>query len=332
MRIGRKGGVDGVPSGDYARSFMAASPSPVPSPDAAWHRAAESLAGLGYRLPDAPPPTGSWARIASAGKRPSNRSTAVRLSDDGAAVHLVDHVSGFSTTVRAAADAGPAPAELAEWRRRAARERAEADRRRERAGAFATRACERAWDGAVAAYGHPYLRSKGVAVTGLRVDSAGALLVPRLDLTGTLRSLQRIDADRGADGRFAKRYATGAPVAGTFFPIGAFSATGSAAVVEGLATGASVHAETGHPTLVAFDAANLGPVARGFAARWPRVALLVFGDDDRGTAGNPGRAKATRAAEASGARLELPRFCAACEPGRCSDFNDVAACRARRLA
>ena len=103
-------------------------------------------------------------------------------------------------------------------------------------------------------------------------------------------------------------------------------------VVEGLATGASVHAETGHPTLVAFDAANLEPVARGFAARWPRVALLVFGDDDRGAAGTPGRAKATRAAEASGARPEFPRFCAACEPGRCSDFNDVAACRARRSA
>ena len=99
--------------------------------------------------------------------------------------------------------------------------------------------------------------------------------------------------------------------------------------MEGLATGASVHAETGHPTLVAFDASNLGAVARGFAERWPRVALIVFGDDDRDVAGNPGRTKATRAARGAGARLELPRFCAGCAPGRCSDFNDVAACRSR---
>ena len=300
------------------------------APDVVWRRVAESFAELGYRLPDSPPPSGAWARIASSGKRDSNRSTAVRLSDDGRAVHLVDHASGLSTTVRGDDEPTSSVAELADLKRRTDRARAETERSRERARSVATRRCERAWDEALPTRGHPYLASKGVRVTGLRVDDGGALLVPRLDLTGRLRSLQRIAASEGPGAGFVKRYAPGAPASGTFFPIGTFSAAGSAAVVEGLATGASVHAETGHPVLVAFDASNLGAVARGFAARWPRVTLIVFGDDDRDAAGNPGRTKATRAAEAVGARLEMPRFCARCAPGRCSDFNDVAACRAGR--
>ena len=103
---------------------------------------------------------------------------------------------------------------------------------------------------------HPYLTRKGVKSYGLRVDSAGRLLIPLYDLDGNLRGVQRIDASG------EKRFTFGTDREGpTHFLIGQLEGAQIVAVVEGYATGATVHQATGWPVVVAFDAGGLEKMA-----------------------------------------------------------------------
>jgi len=70
------------------------------------------------------------------------------------------------------------------------------------------------------------------------------------------------------------------------------------------------------------DAGNLKAVATGARNRWPNVDIVVCGDDDRQTEGNPGSTNARAAAIAAGARYALPEWPPAA-PLNLSDFNDL---------
>lgn len=52
------------------------------------------------------------------------------------------------------------------------------------------------------------------------------------------------------------------------------------------------------------------------------MTLIVAGDDDRGTSGNPGRAAATNAADALGIGLVFPAWPEGA-PLTLTDFNDL---------
>lgn len=95
-------------------------------------------------------------------------------------------------------------------------------------------------------------------------------------------------------------------------------------VAEGYATAATAHEATGFPVAVAFDAGNLLPVAKALRGKYPQARIVVFGDDDAGTAQatgkNPGREKATAAARAVDGVAVLP---AGLPPGG-TDWNDLA--------
>lgn len=80
------------------------------------------------------------------------------------------------------------------------------------------------------------------------------------------------------------------------------------AQVEGYATGASIHQATQYPVAVAFDAGNMPHVARALRAAFPDTPLLMCGDNDRDTDGNPGLTKATEAAEAVQGIPVVPDF------------------------
>ena len=70
----------------------------------------------------------------------------------------------------------------------------------------------------------------------------------------------------------------------------------------------------------AMNAGNLLPVARAIRGKYPHDRIIVAGDNDRHTNGNPGRTKAIEAARAIGAEYSLPEF----PPGvDGSDFNDL---------
>lgn len=146
---------------------------------------------------------------------------------------------------------------------------------------------------------HPYLERKGVAAHGTRI-SRDKLVIPLRDAAGTLHSLQFITADGD------KKFLRGGRVEGCYCAIGDVPRD-VLCIAEGYATGASIHAATGHAVAVAFNAGNLESVARALRAKLSRsVHLVICADDDRHTPGNPGLTKANQAARAVGAVVAMP--------------------------
>lgn len=171
------------------------------------------------------------------------------------------------------------------------------------------------WEAATPAGDHPYLQHKAVRAYGVRVEG-DALLVPMRNADGKLHSLQTI-APSGT-----KRFMPGGRVRGCYHAIGWPS--GALIVCEGYATGATIHEATGQAVAVAFNAGNLEPVARALRAKFPCASILIAGDDDHRTAGNPGRKAAEQAALSVGGLAVLPLFPVP-RPARATDFNDLAA-------
>ena len=173
---------------------------------------------------------------------------------------------------------------------------------------------ERIWHAAPPAdQEHPYLARKGIAPHGLRVFK-GALVVPIRDAAGVLHSLQFI----GAGG--TKRFLKGGRVAGLHSLIGICDKV--VCIAEGYATGASIHAATGHAVAVAFNAGNLRPVAIATRQHHPDTRLIVCADDDADTPGNPGLTHARDAAHTASAFVAVPAF-GADRPADATDFNDL---------
>ena len=191
------------------------------------------------------------------------------------------------------------------------------EREQERVWAQAREQARKVWERARPARGHAYLEGKGVrAVEGLRADGQGHLLVPLVDGQNRIQTLQTIT------GTGQKRYFPGGKKQGAWFPIsGADSAI--LYICEGLATGLSIHGALDAPVWVAFDTANLLPVARAAREAWPDRQIVLCADNDRFTEGNPGMTKARAAAQAVGAKVVWPEFGEG--PDRGTDFNDLAA-------
>lgn len=161
---------------------------------------------------------------------------------------------------------------------------------------------------------HPYLVAKGCRPHTLR-QQAGQLLVP-LSRDGQLVNLQRIDLDG------AKRFLSGGLIKGCCSTLGSIAAGQPLYLCEGWATGASIHEETGAAVACAMNAGNLLEAGRRLQRRHPDAMLIIAGDDDRQTEGNPGRTSAVRAAAALGCGLVLPEWPSRA-PVTLSDFNDL---------
>lgn len=161
---------------------------------------------------------------------------------------------------------------------------------------------------------HPYLTRKGARAYGLR-QLGDKLLVP-LHKAGELVGLQFIAPDGG------KVFLTGTPKAAAYHAIGDIGPQCEAlAIAEGYATAATVHALSGWPVLVAFDAGNLLAVAKAARKACPYAAIVLAADDDRNTPGNPGLTKATAAAAAVQGMVCAPPLPADVDG---SDWNDLA--------
>ncbi|MCY1379181.1 hypothetical protein D9M69_668740 [compost metagenome] len=72
---------------------------------------------------------------------------------------------------------------------------------------------------------------------------------------------------------------------------------------------------------------NLLAVGQHLQSRYPDAVLVIAGDDDRQTDGNPGKTSATKAAATLGCGLVLPPW-PIDAPLTLSDFNDLANWRA----
>ncbi|MGU5616064.1 DUF927 domain-containing protein [Aeromonas caviae] len=135
---------------------------------------------------------------------------------------------------------------------------------------------------------------------------AGSLVVALTDEGGALVNVQLIRADG------SKRYLAGGQKAGAFHRIDGGELV---AVVEGYATGLSVHLAIGATVYCAMDAGNLHAVAAIARRQNPEARILLCGDNDEGTQGNPGKLKAEQAAVAIGGLVALP-------PEFSGDWND----------
>ncbi|MCB1796978.1 MAG: toprim domain-containing protein, partial [Candidatus Competibacteraceae bacterium] len=163
---------------------------------------------------------------------------------------------------------------------------------------------------------HPYLRNKQVPALGLR-QLRDLLLVPVRDGDGTLRSLEFLNPEGG------KKYLKGGAVTGGRHWLGDPRGARMLLICEGYATGASLHQACGLPVAVAFSRGNVFPVTKDLHHRFPGVALVIAGDDDRYTPGNPGRRDAEEAARWVAGTAIFPDFTSLETARQPTDFNDV---------
>ncbi|GAB3305704.1 DUF5906 domain-containing protein [Luteimonas notoginsengisoli] len=166
-------------------------------------------------------------------------------------------------------------------RRRLAEDRKALERERAQQAEAAARRADAAWGKYLVDGESDYLARKGVRGHGLRYTKRGAAVVPLLDAGGRVHGLQFLRTQQQADE--AKR-----PVK-EFWPVGVakkghFHLVGSpdwiVLVAEGYATAATLHEATSYPVAVAFDAGNLGPVARALRFRYKQARILICADDD----------------------------------------------------
>lgn len=284
-----------------------------------------AIRAAGMEPPDAIEP-GKLHRFPGNGKRPSNRAGWCLLFDDGLGGCLGDWSSGLTETWQARRDKRYSRSEREAFARRvkAAKKQAKAEHhaRQEEAANRATAI----WNVATHAPGsHPYLIRKRIQPHDARLYK-GALTLPVMDFAGMLTSLQFISADG------SKRLLTSGRKRGCFIPLAGEMANPSRVIIcEGWATGCTLAED--EPTalvLAAIDAGNLEPVSVSARRRWPSAELVIAGDDDRLTPGNPGATKARAAAIAASALLALPQW-PENAPESLTDFNDLAMLLAQRI-
>ncbi|WP_320008129.1 zincin-like metallopeptidase domain-containing protein [Maridesulfovibrio sp.] len=164
-----------------------------------------------------------------------------------------------------------------------------------------------------------YLQKKGVPAYGVKVNERGDLLVPGRDTNSHIHTLQTITPD-------GKLFEKGGLKAGMFHTIDPgekIAKGGPILVAEGYATAASAHMASNMPTVVAFDASNLEPVAKALKAKYPKSSIVLVSDNDHHLEKNVGIEKAEAAAKAVGGLMTTPKFNKAEKEQGLSDFNDL---------
>jgi phage/plasmid primase-like uncharacterized protein len=198
-------------------------------------------------------------------------------------------------------DAADQAARARETQHRAAQQKAREENARQEARARWARALP------VNGTGNPYLERKKVAPYGTRKEGDN-LLVPIFGEDGLIASVQAIPPEAGGK----KLFHAGAPVAGGTFTLGA-SADGPVVVVEGFATGTTVHAATGNTVIVGFSKGALKRTAQIARKRYPTREIIIGADTN-------GVEAAEEAAAAVKGRVIVPDL----QSAEGSDFNDQA--------
>ena len=209
-----------------------------------------------------------------------------------------------------------------------------AELERAREAEAAARTALRAWARLSPEGESPYLAAKGIRPDpGMKFTPNGSAVIPLVDTAGKIHGLQflRTQAQAEKARRPAKEFwPPGLAKKGHYHRIG-HEPHWIVLIAEGYATAASLHAATGYPVVVAFDAGNLAPVAEAIHRRWKLAKILVCADDDAWTDGNPGVSSAAAAALAVGGEWIKPVFAdeAARQAAReangrkLTDFNDL---------
>lgn len=171
---------------------------------------------------------------------------------------------------------------------------------------------------------HAYLNTKQVKGYGLKEyhsNKRHLLIIPMRNTSREVVGLQMI-TNNGF-----KRYVKGSQSKKTYLGIG--TPNGVIYIAEGYATGATIHAITGHAVAIAFSTGNLLEITSHFKKLMPESTIIVASDNDRwskvntvsGMVDNPGVYYASKAAKLTGSDWRLPQF--ANLDGKPTDFNDL---------
>lgn len=153
-------------------------------------------------------------------------------------------------------------------------------------------------EGAAASPEHPYLKRKGIQPHGAKITGDGRLMVPLFDVSGSLASLQYIDAEGG------KLYHQGGATGGKFWMLGTLDVPGVLYVAEGYATAATIHEVSGRPVVVAYSASNLVPVTGTLREIYGQGQdIVIVADHD---ASGVGQRYAEQSCAKYGARMVMP--------------------------
>lgn len=185
-----------------------------------------------------------------------------------------------------------------------------------------TKRAQQVWQNAepAVAASNAYLVKKGILAYGLKVTSEkilygghtftpGSLVLPCSTPEGELTAIQLIDTE-------AKRF-MGA-TKGAFHTIGDATDDQDIFIVEGYATGVSIHEATGDAVIIALSSTNLLTVAQSIRERSPNSPIYLAADRDKN---QTGERVARKAAEQVGGKVVLPPF----PEGEYGDWNDYAA-------
>ena len=274
----------------------------------------QAITAAGLEAPDVIHDDGAIHRFSPSGRGNDEAGWYVLHSDDVAAGAFGDWRAGLSSTWCAKSSEAMSPAERDMHRQRMAAMKAQRDADKLQTQQRASESAMRRFNDAMPCTQHGYTGMKGVQCHGVRIDAAGALLVPLRDTAGKLHSLQAITPDG------EKRFHPGGRIKGCYHAIG--KPAGRLVIAEGYATGASIHEATGDAVAVAFNAGNLEAVAAALHSKYPDLQLIVAADDDYLTEGNPGMTNAMNAALAVGGFMAVPEF-GPDRPDRATDFNDL---------
>ena len=199
------------------------------------------------------------------------------------------------------------PAERERNRQRCAQLRKERDAAEQSRHAEARQLASTLWDRAQPAdLAHTYLRSKRIAPYDSR-QLGECLVLPLTTIDDTLQGLQYI---RPAG---KKHFLPGTEKRGAFYRI---RGDCNAFIVEGFATGATIHEATGATVFVAFDAGNLVHVAQAIAQTPEKTGAAVVAIAADNDAHGVGLKKAQDAASVLRVPVVIPRDL--------GDWNDAA--------
>lgn len=278
----------------------------------------DAMRFVGLEPPDLIDP-GRLHRFPGVGKNPGNLAGWCLLFEDGFGGCFGDWSSGLSRTWFPTQDSPLSPEARAEFSRKVQAARRQAELSRQHQYAEAARRALGIWNAAPPAPNrHPYLITKAIGAHNARLHKS-CIVLPIVDMEGFIISLQFIAPDG------SKRLLSGGRKRGCFVSVaGDEHSSRRITICEGWATGCTL-AEDDPDALVlaAIDAGNLEPVAVAARSRWPAAEIIIAGDDDRQTPGNPGATKANAAAIASDALLALPSWPDSA-PAHLTDFNDLA--------
>jgi putative DNA primase/helicase len=170
------------------------------------------------------------------------------------------------------------------------------DRKRQHETAAST--VQHIWDNAASASpDHPYLARKQIQPHNARVTGDGRLVVPLIDDSHKIRSLQYISADG------TKRYHKGGETKANFWKMGHAELSENIYLAEGYATAATIY-ETAHAmTYMSYSASNLPNVAEIITRQYPNHNLIVVADNDKS---GTGQNYADQCAAKFGARVVMP--------------------------